>query len=194
MIENYQVGNAVAPLGAVLALDLLTTVTQTAGTTNQGTVHVANSVACYGDFNGTFETQTIAAIPTEAIDYTLTVGAVVLTSGALGAAPTIATLVSALQADGDYAAAPFTVTANGSTGIKITWKAIGAIATVAALTDSASTVYTTVTTIEGGGGVSSTCTLLMPGERLFNLADSRVLSFQKVSGASDGIIRITYCN
>lgn len=42
MIENYQVGNVVAPLGAVLALDLLTTVTQTPGTTNQGTVSKLN--------------------------------------------------------------------------------------------------------------------------------------------------------
>jgi hypothetical protein len=61
--------------------------------------------------------------------YRLTVGAVVLTTSALDASPTIAELNTALQADGDYAGAPFTTAVDGAT-IELTWKSAVTVASV----------------------------------------------------------------
>lgn len=190
-MESYQIKPIVTPSGSVIALDLKSTVTNTTGLANAGIVHVANSVACHASFSGTFEVQTVAVTPVAAVTYTLTVGSTVLTSSALGASPTLAQLVTSLQADIDYAAAAFIVEVNGTTGVKLTWKAPGNQTDTAVMTDTALTAYVTVTT-NGTGGVNTNCTLLMAGERTF-LIDSGVLSFVKATGALDGIIRITYC-
>lgn len=72
-----------------------------------------------------------------------TVPSYVITSTALDSTPTIAELVTALQADADYAAAPFTIAANGTSGITITWK-----------TDGAQTATSTMTLYQSGATLS----------------------------------------
>lgn len=62
-----------------------------------------------------------------------TIPSIVLTGAAMDATPTIAELITLLQADGDYAGAPFTIAANGTAGITITWKADGAVDAVSTL-------------------------------------------------------------
>lgn len=187
------VSGAVNPSGTVIALDLLGTTTSTVTTVNGGLVHVANSVAAHAELGGSFETHYINLTPIAGRIYTLTVGSVVLTTTALGVSPSLNTLVTALQADVDYAAAPFTVSVNGQLGIKVLWKTIGQKVESSVLTDDAPTTYTTVVKDGSGGAIGVNCMLLMPGERLLTLEQDKVLSFIKATGASDGIIRITYC-
>lgn len=190
MLENYQVRSIQQPTGATLALDLLATVTSV-GTVTGGVYHVANSVWGHVDFDSAYKQQTIAVTPTQAIVYTLTVGAVVLTSTALGATPTLAQLITALQADADYAAAPFTIAGVGS-DVVVTWKTVGTQVASAVMTDTVPTAYTTVT-VNLGAAVSSTCTLLAAGERNLIIPDGKYLSFIKAASQSDGIIRLTLC-
>jgi hypothetical protein len=85
------------------------------------------------DGSGTPEIQTLAPGALIAgASYELTVGAAVLTTGALDANPTGEELAAALQACAGYGAAAFTVAANGSE-LVVTWKAIGDQADVAEL-------------------------------------------------------------
>lgn len=189
-METYQQARYVQPTGATIALDLQGTVTS-AGAVTGGLYHIANTVYTHYDFGHGYETAIIAVTPTTGVTYTLTVGAVVLTSTPLDATPTLAELVTALQADGDYAAAPFTVAVNSTTGIKVTWKALGNQSDAAVLTDDALGVYTTVVT--NGTTAASTCGILAAGERQLVIPSGVYVSFVKVSGVADGIIRLTLC-
>lgn len=191
--ENYRVRPIVQPTGAVIALDLLATVTASSGTVNGGVIHVVNSVPCHVEWNSGYETQVITTVvPTAGVEYTLTVDGVVLASGALGASPTLNDLVTALQADGDYAAAPFTIAAYGTDAIKVTWKALATVTDTAVLIDDGAGSYTNTRTVIGRV-VTATCQLLMAGERTFVIPGGYVFSFLKSAGASDGLVRVTYC-
>lgn len=190
MIEDYQMPRYVQPTGATIALDLLATATG-AGTVTGGLYHVVNTVYSHFEFGSSYEVATIPVTPTTGVTYTLTVGAVVLTGTALDGTPTLAELVATLQADADYAAAPFTVAVNGSTGIKVTWKSLGNQTDSAVLSDDATGSYTT--TVTNGSVATSTCGLLAPGERQLVIPDGVYISFIKSSGSSDGIVRLTKC-
>jgi hypothetical protein len=90
-----------------------------AGTTTETTVGVTAAT----------EIQEFTPVLDAGSIYRLTVGAVVLTTSALDATPTIAELNTALQADGDYAGAPFT-TSVSSSKILVTWKTAVTVASV----------------------------------------------------------------
>lgn len=180
------------PSGATIALDLLATATTSSGTLTGGLYHVSNSVFCHFTFDAAYKIQTIAVVPVEAVSYTLTIGAVVLTSGALGADPTIGDLVTALQADADYAAGPVTIAVSDG-NIQVTWKTLGTQVASAVLTDDVPNAYTTVTVKAGGAGAVSTNGMLAAGERQMVIPDGSYASFIKSAGASDGIIRLTLC-
>lgn len=158
-----------------------------------GVYHVSNSVWCHFTFDAAYKTQTIAVTPTEAVTYTLTVGALVLTSAALGASPTIGDLVTELQSDADYAAGAVTVVADGMTGIKVTWKTLGTQVADAVMTDDAAGVYSTVTVALGGAGAATTNGLFAAGERQMVIPDGSLFSCIKATGQADGIIRLTKC-
>lgn len=193
-MENYQQPRYVQPSGPTIALDLLATPTNTTGTLTGGLWQLTNSVWCHFSMDTAYEVQSISGItPTEAVDYTLTVGAVVLTSGALAVAPDINDLVTALQADLDYAAAPFTIAAFGTDGIKVTWKVVGSQSDTATLTDDVPTAYTTVTVTEGGAAATTSNGLLASGERVLVIPNNSTLSFIKGTGQADGVIRLTQC-
>lgn len=192
MIENYRKAPFYALTGSVLALNLTGTAATTAGTVSEGIYHVSNSSSCHFSFDTAYKIQTIAVTPTEAVTYTLTVGAVVLTTNPLDATPTLAELVTELQADGDYAAAPFTVAAN-ATGITVTWKALGTQADNAVMTDDVPSVFTTVTVEAGGAVADATCGLFAIGERYIVIPDGVYVSVVKSAGAADGVIRLTLC-
>jgi hypothetical protein len=193
-LENYQAQGAYQPSGPTIALDLLATATTTSGTLTGGLYHIASSVYSHFSMDTAYEIQSISNIVlTAGVSYTLTVGAVVLTSGALGASPVIGDLVTALQGDADYAAAPFTIAANGSAGILVTWKAFGSQSDTAALTDDVPTAYTTTTVTEGGAEATVNNGMLAAGERVLVVPNGVFLSFVKSTGVSDGVIRITQC-
>lgn len=100
----------------------------------------------------TAEVQNIAVTPVVGSVYTLTVGAVALTSAALAAA-TLADLVTKLQADADYAAAPFTIAEDVGVGITITWKATGVVAGLATISAVEATINATET-LAGDGATA----------------------------------------
>lgn len=192
MIENYQQPKYVQPSGATIALDLLAGATTSTGTLTGGLYHIANSSFAHFSFDAAYKIQTVAVTPVEAVTYTLTIGATVLTTAPLGAAPTLGDLVTSLQADLDYAAAPVTIAAN-ATGITITFKTLGTQVDSAVLTDDALTAYTTVTVNLGGAAAATTNGLLAAGERQMVIPDGCYLSFIKATGQADGIVRITLC-
>lgn len=192
MIENYQIANAPKPSGATIALDLLATATTSTGSLTGGVYHIANSSWCHFTFDAAYKFQTIAVTPTEAVTYTLTVGALVLTSAALGASPTLGDLVTSLQADIDYAGGAVTIAAN-ATGITVTWKALGTQAANAVMTDDAAGVYSTVTVALGGAGAATTNGLFAAGEHQMVIPDGSLFSCIKATGQADGIIRLTKC-
>ena len=192
MIENYQIANAPKPTGATIALDLLATATTSSGTLTGGVYHVANSAYCHFTFGAAYKIQTIDVTPTEAVTYTLTVGALVLTSAALGASPTLGDLVASLQADIDYAGGAVTIAAN-ATGITVTWKTLGTQAANAVMTDDAAGVYSTVTSSVGGAAAAVTNAMLAAGERQIVIPNDVYFSTIKATGQTDGVIRITKC-
>jgi hypothetical protein len=104
------------------------------------------------------EVHNIPVTP-ENLAYTLSDGTNSVTTSALGASPTIATLVTAIAAASGYSSLEFTVSANSnSDGIHLTYKTIGPKAEVATLTkDGGSPITATVitnvsdTTSDGGG-------------------------------------------
>jgi hypothetical protein len=85
--------------------------------------------------------------------YTMVVDAVTLTAAALGPDATLTTLVNALKADGDYAGAPFTITALLDT-ILVEWKVAGTEADTAVLTYNGAIAGTTTVTTEGAAAVT----------------------------------------
>jgi hypothetical protein len=191
--ENYQVGSVLQPTGEVVGFDSVTAVGVTSGSTSQllgGKFILTNSVWCFFEPQSFYKVQTIATTATAGVSYTLTVDTVVLTSGVLGAS-TLSALIIALQADVDYAAAPFTIAAN-ATGVTVTWKVLGTTATNAVMTDDVATVYTTLTSNAGLAATTSSM-LLAPGERAYIFPDNWQPSAIKVTGQSDGIVRITRC-
>ena len=70
-----------------------------------------------------------------------------LVTSALPSGATLTHLVSAITSDADYASQPFTVAANGTTGIKLTWKTVGSVGNLAQLTlpADATGIVTTLT-------------------------------------------------
>lgn len=192
MIENYQQPKYVQPSGATIALDLLATATTSTGTLTGGLYHIANSSWCHFTFDAAYKIQTIAVTPTEAATYTLTVGALVLTSAALGASPTLDDLVTSLQADIDYAGGAVTIVAN-ATGITVTWKALGTQAANAVMTDDAAGVYSTVTVVLGGAAATVADAMLAAGERQIVIPNDVYFSAIKSTSQTDGVIRITKC-
>ena len=104
------------------------------------------------------EVHNIAVTP-ENLAYTLSDGSNSVTTSALGASPTIATLVTAIEAASGYNSLAFTVTANtNSNGIHLTYKTLGAQAESATLTKaggspiSASAVTNVSDATANGGG------------------------------------------
>jgi hypothetical protein len=154
-MEKYQQPNFVQPTGTVTALVASTTAATTSAGLQDGLYYITNDVNVHlnVDSDAAKEVQDIAATAAVGNIYELTVDSVVLTSAALAAA-TIADLVTKLQADVDYAAAPFTIAANsGSTGLTITWKIIGAIAITASMTTTDAAI-TAIETVAGTIGLA----------------------------------------
>ena len=193
-LENYQVKGAVQPSGPTIALDLLATATTTSGTLTGGLYQFTNSVFAHYSMDTAYKHLSIPNIVlTEGVSYTLTASTIVLTSGALGASPTIADLVAALQADTDYAAAPFVIAADGTNGLDITCKTFGPKANTAVLTDDVPTTYTTITLNPGFAEATVANGMLAAGERTLVVPNGVFLSFVKATSQSDGVIRITQC-
>lgn len=111
---------------------------------------------------GRAEVQTVA-IPALAIadTFDLVAGTVTLSSSL--AAASADELLADLQADADYATAPFTVALNaGKTALVLTWKNAGDVASLATLTkDPSGTPSTTtaVETVKGSAGLSTIHTI-----------------------------------
>lgn len=99
------------------------------------------------------EVQKIALDTLTQSVYILTVGAVVLTTASLDASPTVAELVTAIQAATGYGSAGFTVAAGTGNQIVLTWDAAGAVTDVAALTKNGVSAGTT-TLVRAGSGAT----------------------------------------
>ncbi len=103
------------------------------------------------------EVHNIAVTP-ENLAYTLSDGSNSVTTSALGASPTIATLVTAIEAASGYSSLDFTVTANiNNNGIHLTYKTLGAQSESATLTKAggspiSATVVTNVSDASASGG------------------------------------------
>ena len=104
------------------------------------------------------EVHNIAVTP-ENLAYTLSDGSNSVTTSALGASPTVATLVTAIEAASGYNSLAFTVTANiNNNGIHLTYKTLGAQSESATLTKaggspiSASAVTNVTDATANGGG------------------------------------------
>jgi hypothetical protein len=83
--------------------------------------------------------------------YTLTFGEDSITGEALVSESTaVSDLVLALQGATGYGDMPFTVAANSTTGLALTWKAVEVVDGVAVLTEADETEYTGVVETEGG--------------------------------------------
>lgn len=104
--------------------------------------------------SGVKKAQRIAVSPLGNYVYKLVVDAVTLTTSAIGASPSITTLVEALKDDADYAAAPFTLTALYPDTIFVEWKVAGTETDSAVLTYDGAAAGTTTTTTEGVTGVT----------------------------------------
>lgn len=147
-MEAYQQPLYVTPTGPVVSIVATTSATTTSTGLRAGLYYVTNSVDVYlnVDSDATKEVQNVLVTPVIGNIYELTVDTVVLTSAALVAA-TYADLVTKLQADVDYAAAPFTIAANGAgNGLTITWKEIGAIGVLGSLVETEDTITAVETT------------------------------------------------
>ena len=103
------------------------------------------------------EVHNIAVTP-ENLAYTLSDGSNSVTTSALGASPTIATLVTAIEAASGYSSLAFTVTANiNNNGIHLTYKTLGAQSESATLTKAggspiSASAVTNVTDANANGG------------------------------------------
>ncbi len=109
---------------------------------------VGDEVIIDGDTAAIAEVQSITdATPAQNDVYALTFGGSTITTAALGATPSTASLVTALQAATGYAAMPFAITA-GTDAITLTWKVAGAVTGTASMekTTGSGTPETTVTT------------------------------------------------
>lgn len=99
------------------------------------------------------EVQKIAVSSLTQSVYVLTVGAVTLTTSSLDASPTIAELVSAIQAATGYAAAPFGVTAGAGDELVLTWESAATVTDVAVLTKNGASAGVTTLYRAGAAGV-----------------------------------------
>ena len=110
---------------------------------------------------GVEEVQTIALTKVSLVEgatYTLSVGTTNLVTEALAANPTIASLVTALQAADGYTTAGFTVAADGN-DLKVTWVEAGAQTNKATLTETTSAEVGTDTGTATSGGTTGTITI-----------------------------------
>jgi hypothetical protein len=194
-MEKYQQPNFVQPTGPVVAIASSTAAATTSSALQGGLYYITNTANVHVNIDaGTaIEVETITVSPVATSVYELTVGAVVLTSAAL-AASTLADLITKLQADVDYAAAPFTIATN-ATGITLTWKAIGVVASAGSLTKDAGAPIAAVVVTAGVGTTATTSNMLLPtGDRTFEVPNGAYISCIKATGASDGTVSITRCS
>jgi hypothetical protein len=193
MTELYQMPKYVKPSGATIALDLLATATTSTGSLTGGVYHIANSVWCHFSLDTAYKNVTFKVTPVAGLVYTMTVLTTTLTTAALGASPTIGDLVTALQADADYAAAPFVMTAEGTDTIRLVFKTYGYYAQVPTLEDDVPTSYTATTHSSGAPVAAVTDGMFAAGERQIVVPNDARISVVKATGQSDGIIRVTLC-
>lgn len=193
MIERYQMPQYVQPTGSTIALDLKSTAATSTGTLTGGLYHVTNSSWCHYTFDAEKKNVTFTLTPVEGRIYTMVVLTTTLTTTALGANPTIGDLVTALQADADYAAAPFVMTAEGTDTIRLVCKTYGYYSQIPTLSDNAPTSYTPTVISSGAPEAAVTDGMLAAGERQIIVPDGKRFSVIKAAGQTDGIIRITQC-
>ena len=86
--------------------------------------------------------------------YVLTVGSTAL-STTLATPATLANLVSGLQSDADYAAADFTIEANGTEGLRLLWKEAADVSSVATTLTRGGAAAGTVSTVQTGAAAAS---------------------------------------
>jgi hypothetical protein len=104
---------------------------------------------------GTEATEEVQRIAITAEDltigevWTLTCGSDSITAAALEAA-TVADLVTKIQSASGYSALPFTVAANGTAGLELTWKAIEVVEFQAALNEAGGAEFSATVYTEGG--------------------------------------------
>jgi len=147
---------------------------------------VGASKTVIGD-GSTLEVQTLTNLPALAAGqtYTLTVGGITLSSGALGTSPTVNDLLTALQSDVSYAGTAFTLSASGY-NLVLTWKAIGPVADTALLA-SGTTIHETIgATYDSASGVLSQANALNgqqveAGALLFEVVDPQKLRVEALA-------------
>lgn len=193
-MERYQQPLYVRPTGDVVAIVSTTSATTTSSAFKEGLYYISNTADAHLNIDTApvIEVQDITVTPLAGSVYELTVDSVVLTAAPLDFA-TLADLITKLQADVDYAAAPFTIAASDA-GITITWKAIGVISITASLTEDGGAPINATETVAGVGTTCTTTNMLLPtGGRVFDIPNSAYISCIKANGASDGSVSITRC-
>jgi len=140
--------------------------------------------------NGPVEKQSIDITSTQAggtgTSFTLTVGTTELTaaSTATTAFADVAALVTALQADSDYADADFTIATDGS-GIAIRFKEAGAVEELATLVNDATTPLSLEATEDQAGMAQSSDALGEGGSRLYlEFVGADTYNFELKDGAN----------